>query len=62
LPRKQLVKFFECLDVKNGFDAVEKAISTGEAQVATFKTIGRMADGTIVSEFEFSWSFKQRSS
>ncbi len=54
--------FFECLDVKNGFDAVEKAISTGEAQVATFKTIGRMADGTIVSEFEFSWSFKQRSS
>lgn len=54
--------FFECLDVKNAFEATEKAISTGEPQIATFHTIGKMSDGTVVSEFEFTWSFKQRKS
>lgn len=53
--------YFTCEDGLNAFDAVEKAIATGEATTATFKTIGKMEDGTVVSEFEFTWSFKQRS-
>jgi len=54
--------YFTCEDGAKAFDAVEKAIATGEAQTATFKTTGKMKDGTVVSEFEFTWSFKQRSS
>ncbi|MEM9340656.1 MAG: thioesterase [Bacteroidota bacterium] len=54
--------FFTCPDVANAFSAVEECIQTGEPAIARFKTIGKMEDGTIVSEFEFTWSFKQRSS
>ena len=54
--------YFTCNDVQNAFDAVSKCLQTGEASTATFKTTGKMADGTVVSEFEFTWSFKQRSS
>ncbi|MEQ8903819.1 hypothetical protein [Ekhidna sp.] len=54
--------YFTCEDGMNAFNAVEKCIETGEAAEATFKTVGKMKDGTIVSEFEFTWSFKQRGS
>ncbi len=54
--------YFECNDGHKAFEAIEKCKNTGEAQTATFKTIGRMADGTEVSRFEITWSFKQRSS
>lgn len=54
--------YFTCEDGAKAFDAVEKCIATGEATEATFKTVGKMKDGTIVSEFEFTWSFKQRKS
>jgi len=53
--------YFECQDVKNAFSAVEESVKTRESQTAIFKTIGKMKDGTVVSEFEFTWSFKQRS-
>lgn len=53
--------WFTCEDNQNAFEAVKNCMETGEASQATFKTIGRMQDGTIVSEFEFTWSFKQRS-
>lgn len=52
--------YFTCEDGGIAFEAVEKAIQTGESQAATFRTTGRMKDGTVVSEFEFTWSFKQR--
>ncbi len=52
---------FTCMEGSKAFDAVEKAITTSEAQIVTFKTVGKMDDGTVVSEFEFTWSFKQRS-
>lgn len=51
---------FTCSDGLLAFEAVGRALSTGQAQTATFKTVGKMKDGTIVSEFEFTWSFKQR--
>lgn len=54
--------YFTCTDGYKAFEAVEKCIATGEAETATFKTIGKMKDGTVVSEFEFTWSFKQRKS
>ncbi|MEQ8556149.1 MAG: hypothetical protein RLQ12_05595 [Cyclobacteriaceae bacterium] len=52
--------FFTCKDVPNAFRAVEKCMSQQNAQTATFKTTGKMKDGTVVAEFEFTWSFKQR--
>ena len=51
---------FTCENGKEVFEAVEACISTGEARVVKMKTVGRMKDGTVVSEFYFSWSFKQR--
>jgi hypothetical protein len=53
--------YFTCENAANAFEAVEFCKKTGEATSATFRTIGRMKDGTIVSEFEFTWSFKMRS-
>lgn len=52
--------FFSCVDGLNAFDAVDAAIKTGEPQTAVFKTEGKMKDGTLVSSFEVTWSFKQR--
>lgn len=53
---------FTCTDGAKAFEAVKKCVETQEAQEVTFKTTGSMEDGTVVSEFEFTWSFKQRSS
>lgn len=53
--------YFTCEEGLKSFQAVEKCISTGEAETATLKTVGKMKDGTKVAEFEFTWSFKQRS-
>ena len=54
--------YFTCEDTAKAFEAVQKCIETGDSAIATFKTVGKMKDGTVVSEFEFTWSFKQRSS
>lgn len=54
--------YFTCEDNQNAFEAVEACIASGEAKTATFKTTGRLKDGTVVSEFSFTWSFKQRKS
>jgi hypothetical protein len=52
--------YFTCEEGQKAFDAVEKCINSNDSAEATFKTVGKMNDGTIVSEFEFTWSFKQR--
>ena len=54
--------YFTCEDNQKAFDAVKACVENGESTTATFKTIGKMKDGTVVSEFEFTWSFKQRKS
>ena len=54
--------YFTCEENHKAFEAVAECIETGESQEATFKTIGRLKDGTVVAEFEFTWSFKQRKS
>ncbi len=51
---------FTCSQGSVLFEAVERALSSGEGQTATVETIGRLADGTEVSRFRFTWSFKQR--
>jgi hypothetical protein len=52
--------FFTCNDAHKAFEAVEKCTANGSAETVTFHTTGKMKDGTIVSEFSFTWSFKQR--
>ncbi|MCB0706373.1 MAG: DUF4442 domain-containing protein [Saprospiraceae bacterium] len=52
--------FFTCQQGQEVAALVEKAVSTGEAQTITMKSIGTKADGTIVSETHLTWSFKLR--
>lgn len=42
--------------------AVEQAIQTGEGVSVEAESVGRMADGTEVARFTFTWSFKTRTS
>lgn len=53
--------YFTCDNAHLAFEAVDKAVETNEPQTVTFKTTGRMPDGTEVAEFEFTWSFRRRS-
>ncbi|MBV6644439.1 MAG: hypothetical protein KI790_03265 [Cyclobacteriaceae bacterium] len=52
--------YFTCADSNIAFEAVEAAKATGDSQQATFMTVGKMGDGTVVSEYKFTWSFKVR--
>ena len=52
---------FTCTQGLEAFEAIQKAIDTGEGVKLPMKTIGRMPDGTQVSEFTVTWSFKKRS-
>ncbi len=51
---------FTCSEGARLFEAVDHAMATGEGQTLTVETIGRLADGTEVSRFRITWSFKQR--
>lgn len=52
---------FTCEDGAKAFAAVAETLRTGEAATARMETVGRMADGTEVARFAFTWSFKKRS-
>ncbi|MFT7230945.1 MAG: hypothetical protein ACI8TA_000147 [Cyclobacteriaceae bacterium] len=54
--------YFTCENAHEAFEAVEFCKINDGAVAKTFKTIGRQTDNTIVSEFEFTWSFKTRKS
>ena len=51
---------FTCNDGEVVFNAVEKAKSSNNGVEVKIKTTGTLDDGTIVSEFYFTWSLKQR--
>ncbi|MGB3466678.1 MAG: thioesterase [Cyclobacteriaceae bacterium] len=51
---------FTCVDGPEVFRAVEECIATGESRAVRMRTVGKLKDGTEVSEFFFTWSFKQR--
>ena len=51
---------FRCTEGRKLFDAVNEALKTGAPVVVETKTVGTMRDGTIVSNFSFTWSFKKK--
>ena len=51
---------FTCEEGARLFAAVRETVVTGEPAVTRVETVGRMADGTEVSRFVFTWSFKKR--
>ncbi|MEQ9425371.1 MAG: hypothetical protein RJQ09_13180 [Cyclobacteriaceae bacterium] len=51
---------FKCEDGNKVFEAVDRCIQSQEPSTVTLKTVGTMPDGTVVSTFQFTWSFKQR--
>jgi hypothetical protein len=53
---------FTCPDGAKLAAAVARAVETGEPATAEAETVGRMADGTVVARFTFTWSFKARRS
>ncbi len=49
---------FECTEAHKIFEAVQRAIETGEGQTVEVESVGTQEDGNIVSRFSFTWSFK----
>lgn len=52
---------FTCEDGAKAFAAVDETLRTGEGVTAEMESVGRMADGTVVSRIHFTWSVKKRS-
>ncbi len=51
---------FTCNDGKQFHDAVEECIKTGEGVTIEAKSVGIDKAGDVVSEFYFTWTFKQK--
>ena len=51
---------FKCDEGEKVFKAVDEAVKTKKGVETKVKTVGKMKDGTVVSEFYFTWSFKVR--
>jgi len=49
---------FTCNQVQDINDAVQKSVATGEGVTINVKSVGLDIDGDIVSEFNFTWTFK----
>jgi acyl-coenzyme A thioesterase PaaI-like protein len=52
--------FFTCSDGARISDAVDRAISTATPQTITVRSTGHNADGDLVAEFTFTWSFRAK--
>lgn len=52
--------YFHCDDGARLLETVDRAMAGGEGESVTVETVGRYADGTEVSRFRFTWSFKPR--
>ncbi len=51
---------FTCEEGEALARAVAETLASGEPATARVETVGRMADGTEVARFHFTWSFKRR--
>jgi len=51
---------FTCTQGDKVFEAVNKAVETGEGVTATIESVGTMPDGTEVARFLITWSFKKK--
>lgn len=49
---------FSCHQGQEIAATIQKAIDTNEGQIITVKSIGQNTQNEIVSEFEFTWTFK----
>ena len=52
---------FECQDVAKIINAVEHAVQTGEGQTVKALVVGKDVEGNVISNFNFTWSFKSKS-
>ncbi|MBK6687993.1 MAG: DUF4442 domain-containing protein [Deltaproteobacteria bacterium] len=53
---------FTCADGAALYTAVNDALRTGQGVTCVTKTVGQMDNGTTVARFQFTWSFKEKSS
>jgi hypothetical protein len=51
---------FECKNYDSFMHALEESIATNDPVEVAAVAVGKMSDGTIVSTFEVTWSFKLR--
>lgn len=51
---------FTCVDYDLIESKIQEAVDTNEPIVVRTKSLGKIADGTTVAEFNFTWSFKVR--
>ncbi len=51
---------FVCEDGAAAFAAVQETLASGEPATFRGTSVGRLADGTEVARFTFTWSFKKR--
>jgi len=59
--KKAITKInFECKDGLKIKEAVETCINTQEGVTVPVKSVGKDKHGDIVSEFNFTWTFKQK--
>ena len=52
--------YFHCAEGIPLFEGVAKTLQTGEGVEVPVKSVGRLEDGTLISEFSFTWSFRKR--
>ena len=52
--------YFSCDDGDLLTKHVSETVAAGEGRVIKIKSVGRLKDGTIVSTFHVTWSFKQK--
>ncbi|MFY0654550.1 MAG: DUF4442 domain-containing protein [Cyclobacteriaceae bacterium] len=53
--------YFHCEGGGRVKEAVAKCLASPEPVTIDLTTVGKLKDGTVVSEFTFTWSMKQRS-
>lgn len=51
---------FSCEDGQAIAKAINKAIEDGEGHTINTKSVGKNNEGQVVSEFEFTWTFKAK--
>ena len=54
------VTTFTCSDGQKVFATIDEVLSTGKSKTITMTSIGALADGTVVSKTEITWTFKKR--
>ena len=52
--------YFTCENGHEIQEAVNKSIATGNGVTVVCKSVGRMKDGTVVSNFLITWTFKKK--